>query len=72
MTREDHRKRMAELFAADQVKRAQAEPEIARKEAELARERAKLARLQDEAAELETELEAARQAAAEETDPPKA
>jgi hypothetical protein len=70
MSLEDHRRRMAELYAADKARRAEAEPEIARKEAALAREQARLARLQVEAQALEGELEQARSDIGEDDPPP--
>ena len=55
--REENRRRLAELAAEDRLRRAVAEPEIARKEAALARARADLARVNAENALLEAELD---------------
>jgi hypothetical protein len=67
--REEHRRRLAELAAEDRRKRAEAEPEIARKEAALAEARARLRRLEEDNALREAELNAARLAAANDDDP---
>jgi outer membrane protein TolC len=56
--RDENRRRLKELAEAERLKRAAAEPEIARKEAALAKARADLARANDQVARLEAELEA--------------
>jgi hypothetical protein len=60
MAREDHRKELADLLAADREKRRIAEAEILRKERLLLAEAAKLARLNAENDELDAELAEAR------------
>lgn len=60
MAREDHRKELADLLAADREKRRVAEAEILRKERLLLAETAKLARLNAENDELDAELAEAR------------
>ena len=60
MDKDEHRRWLAQLAAADRARRAEAEPEIARKEALLARERARLTAAEAARADLERELDAAR------------
>lgn len=62
--REENRRRLKALAEAERVKRAAAEPEIARKQAALARARADLARTLVELELTEAELEAERPLAA--------
>lgn len=56
--REENRRRLKELAEAERLKRAAAEPEIARKEAALAKARADLARLNAEVELMQAELDA--------------
>lgn len=63
MSRDDHRKELADLLAADQEKRRIAEAEIIRKEQRLLDEMAKLARINAENDALDAELVEARKAA---------
>src|SRR3712207_2116239 len=58
--RQEHRRRLAEFAAEDRLRRAAAEPEIARKEAALAEAQARLARTRADNEALEVELDAAR------------
>ena len=62
--REEHRRRLAELAAEDRRKRAEAEPEIARKEFALARAQRDLQRVRDDNTLLEAELDALKPAPA--------
>jgi hypothetical protein len=61
--REENRRRLAEMAAEDRLKRAAAEPEIARKEAALLKARADLARLNEQNALLEAERDALKEEA---------
>lgn len=58
--RDEHKRHLAALAAADRTKRAAAEPLIAAKEAALARAQAKLSRLKGDLERLEGELDEAR------------
>lgn len=56
--REENRRRLKELAEAERLKRAAAEPEIARKEAALAKARADLAKANIEIQLMQAELDA--------------